>query len=348
MPTYRPMDGEIMENTKFVSRQAIARTRLGFSERGEGTGDFRSFETIDFAKPMSVILRRIYTGRYPEKHLFSSRKPMLVTSAVKDMTTTAGVARALNMLKKDVESNSEFSGPSASEDGTAIVYYTPAVASPLITVSLTLIFEDFDADLFMRASKLFVDLGRVPIFMPAAGYLLGASTLVKLGTNVASQILNGRPVLEENIQFDFSFGGGAIPKPGFWILSSGILDVKKYVFDATKGLVDKSSSGPYDGPEPVIVLTVDGAAAHDLHNFMPLLASASILGRFFNQKDGSEVGMETVLEAVKLYNDLSFRQKADEIKSRLAGLPADSPDRKKLEEAMKAFNENIGEKALKV
>jgi hypothetical protein len=348
MPIYRPIEGEIVEQTKFISRQAIARTRLEFAEQGEGSGDYRKFDPVDFGKPLSIVLRRIYTGRHPEKHLFSDRKPMLLSSAVKDITTTAAAARALNILKKSVGRNSTFSGPDASEEGTELIYYTPAMASPLITVSLTLMFEDFDQELFDRASKLFGDLARVPIFMPATGYLLGASTVLKLAGNVGSQLVNGHPVLEENMQFDFSFGGGSIPKPGFWILSSGILDVNQFVFDPDKGLIEKSNSTSYAGPDPVLIVTVDGKAINGLANFTPLLASASLLGRFFNQKDGSEVAMDTVLEAVRLYNDLSYRRKAEDTKTKLASLPANSPDRKKLEEEVQAFNNNIMEKRLQL
>src|SRR5437868_15518225 len=105
MPIYRPIEGEIVEQTKFISRQAIARTRLEFAEQGEGSGDYRPFEPVDFGKPMSIVLRRIYTGRYPEKHLFNDHKPMLVSSAVKDITTTAAATRALNILKKSVGRN---------------------------------------------------------------------------------------------------------------------------------------------------------------------------------------------------------------------------------------------------
>lgn len=60
-------------------------------------------------------------------------------------------------------------------------------------------------------------------------------------------------------------------------MSSGLLDVKKYVFDAARGLVDKSTSSPYDGPEPVIVLTVDGGMVNDLKSFTPLLGQGGVI-----------------------------------------------------------------------
>jgi hypothetical protein len=350
MPVYRPMGREIVEHSSFITRsQFPTEDNISYLIAPvEGTGVFRDFDPVGFGTPLNIVLRRVYTGQYPEESFLSRRKHMLVSSAVRDITTTSAGARALNILKQSVSSHSVFSGPDAAEEGTTLVYYTPAVASPFITISLTLIFEKFDQELFNYASKLFGNLAGVPIFMPATGYLLGASTVLKLAGNVGSEILNGTPVLNENLQLDFSFGGGGIPKSGFWILSSEALDVTRYHFDPDKGLIDASNSSPYDGPDPVIVVTIDGKAINGVSSFTPLLASASLLGRFFNQKDGSEVAMDTVLESVKLYNDLAYRKKAEETKNRLAQTAPGSPDRKKLEDQLKAFNQNIGEERLRL
>jgi hypothetical protein len=351
MPVYRPLEGEILQVSKYQSiAHADEADNISFAVQPvSAAGDkFRAFQPIDFGKPLSILIRKIYTGRFPEKHLFSSQKPMLVSSAIRDITTTSAGARALNVLKKAVDPGSVFSGSAADEDGTSLVYYSPAMASPFVTITLTMIFEDFPQELFDRASTLFGSLAGVPIFAPAMGYLLGASTVIKLTGNIGSQILNGHPALSENIQLDFSFGGGVMPTPGFWILSSGTVDTSKYQFDPNKGLIDKSTSSPYDGPDPIIVMTVDGGKVDGITNFTPLLAGASVLGRFFNQKDGSEVAMDTALDAVKLLNDLTYRKKAEETKARLASLPDGSPDRQKLQDALKAFNTNIGESRLKL
>ena len=93
------------------------------------------------------------------------------------------------------------------------------------------------------------------------------------------------------------------------------------------------------------MLSVDGAAVEGVSNFTPLLASASVLGRFFNQKENSEVSMDTALDAVKLLNDMTFRKKAEETKARINALPPNSAERKKLQDALSALNQNIGESA---
>jgi hypothetical protein len=350
MPVYRSLEGELITPSQFdaLSKKEAEGESFGFEPVSGGPGPFREFQPVDFGKPLSVLIRRIYTGRFPEEHMFSDRKPMLISTSVKDITTTSAGTRALNVLKNDVRPRSVFNGPGAAEQGTNLVYYSPAVASPFITVGMTMIFQDFDNDLFDRLSKLFSASAGVPVFMPAATYLIAASTVVKLAGEVGSQILNGHPVLDENIQLDFSFGGGPLPAPGFWILSSGTLDASKYQYDPTKGLVRKSDATPYNGADPVVVVTIDGTPVDGVSNFTPLLASSSVLGRFFNQKENSEVAMDTILDAVKLANDLTFRKKAEETEARLAKLSSGDPKRKNLEDALKAFNQNIGEARLQL
>ena len=352
MPVYRPLGEEILSSGQYVLRSTAEKESPAEESFGiepvSGAGAFRDFKPIDFARPLSIVIRRIYTGKFPEKHLFSDRKPMLISSSVKDITTTSAGARALNVIKNGVAPGSVFNGPGASEEGTALVYYSPAVTSPFITIGVTMIFENFDKELFERAAKLFSASAGVPIFMPAANYLLAAGTVLRLAGGIGGQLLNGQAVLNENLQLDFSFGGAGLPQPGFWILSSGTLDTSKYQFDPVKGLIHRSDSTPYDGPDPVVVVTVDGTAVEGVSNFTPLLASATLLSRFFNQKEGSEVPMDAVLDAVKLQTDLTFRKKAEEIKTKLTALPTGSPERLKLDDALKAFNQNIGESRLQL
>jgi hypothetical protein len=199
-------------------------------------------------------------------------------------------------------------------------------------------------------SALFGSLAGVPIFLPAAGYLMGASTIVKLAGDVGNQFLNGTPALQENLQLDFSFGGGAIPQAGYWILSSGVFDAVQFQYDPVRGLLDKSTSQPYSGEDPLVVLSVDGSAVDGVASFTPLAGSADILSHFFSQKDGSEVATDTILQAAKLVNDLNFRKKADETKAKLAALPANAgaEERKQLQDAFNTFNKNIGETRLQI
>ncbi len=306
----------------------------------------RGFVEVGIGKPLSIVLRQVYTGQFPQKHLFSSTKPMLLTTAIKDISTTSAAVRAVNIVKDKVSPHSSMAGPAATAEGTNLIYYSPAVVSPLINITVEMIFQDFDPQIFSRASQLFQNLGGVPIFMPASGYLMGASTVLKLAGNVGQALFDGQPVLSETMQLDFSFGGGSIPVPGFWVFSESPLDLKSFLFDPTQGLLDRDGK-PYSGDEPFVVLSIDGTKVESLANFSPLLASASVLGKFYNQKDGSEVLSDTILDSVKLFNDLSYRKKADALKQKLSALTEGSADFASVKGQLDAFIANIEEPLLK-
>jgi hypothetical protein len=349
MPVYHALGRELVSRNEFLVRSTEIEQALPFDVGTVAPGDaIRPFADIDFGKPLNILIRRVYTGRYPEKKMFSSRKPMLITSAIKDITTTSASAQAINVLKQSVSPNSVFSGPSAREEGTSLLYYSPAVASSLITLSVQMVFDNFDEELFTRASQLFTSLSGIPIFVPASGYLLGAASILKLASDVGSAVFTRGAALDESIELDFSFGGGSIPKPGFWVLSSAPLELQRYRFDPTSGLVEKTTGKSYDGDDPVIVLSLDGSHQPTLTNFAPLMASASLLGRFVGQKQGSEVMMDSVLSAMKLYNDFTYRKKAEDLQQQLAGLAPDNELRKKLQNQVEALNTSIGEPRLRL
>jgi hypothetical protein len=345
MPIYHPTNKGLVNREEFLSLKDDADISFAVGQ-ATASASARGFVQISVGQPLSIVLRQVYTGRYPEKHLFSNSKPMLLTTALKDITTTSAAVRAVNIVKDKVQPGKSFSGPAASAEGTNLVYYSPAVASPLITITVELVFQDLDPQIFDRASQLFSNLGGIPIFMPASGYLMGASTVLKLAGNIGQALLDGQPVLSESMQLDFSFGGGSIPVPGFWVFSANPIDLSTFNFDPTRGLTDKSGNS-YSGDEPFVVLSIDGAKVPGLSNFTPLMASASVLGRFYNQKDGSEVLSDTIFDSVKLYSDLTYRKKADDLKQQLADLQQGTKDYANAKSQYDALVANIQETLLK-
>ena len=349
MPIFHAIGQELISRSEYLARAAEMQQSAAFDVGlAEPAGSVRPFADIDFGRPLNIVMRKVYTGKFPQKKVFSSSKPMLITSAIKDITTTSAAAQAIHVLKQDVSAHSTFNGPGAREEGTQLVYYSPAVASSLITISIQMVFDDFDDELFTQASQLFTNLAGVPIFVPASGYLLGASTVLKLAGDLGGALFRNKAVLDESMELDFTFGGGAIPKPGYWVISPGSLDLSKFQYDPNRGLVEKSSGQTYSGDDPVIVLSIDGSEQPSLTNFSPLMASASVLGQFFNQKPGSEVVMDTVLSAVKLYNDFTFRKKAEELEQRLKAAPTGSDEQKLLQKQVAALNGSITEPRLKL
>lgn len=58
--------------------------------------------------------------------------------------------------------------------------------------------------------------------------------------------------------------------------------------------------------------------------------------------------MDSVLGAVRLYNDLSYRKKSEEIKQKLANLKPGDKDYKALQDQYAAFDANISEERLRL
>jgi hypothetical protein len=101
-----------------------------------------------------------------------------------------------------------------------------------------------------------------------------------------------------------------------------------------------------DPPDP-IVISVDGAPMEELANFAPTAASAAVLSRFFGIKDGQQLPLDTIIDAIKLFNDLKFRKEIDRLDDQLKALKPDDPKRPQLEEKRKALLGNIMEDLLK-
>jgi hypothetical protein len=117
-------------------------------------------------------------------------------------------------------------------------------------------------------------------------------------------------------------------------------------FEPKRGLID-SSSQPYTGDEPYIVLSLDGKQRDEFSTFTPTAASAAVMEKFFNLKDGTETAIDTLVSAVQLYNDSKYRSQADSVKQKLDAAAAGSDEAKALQERYNPLLANIQNDALK-
>ena len=83
MPVYHPLGQELVSRDEFLTRVAeVEPAAFDVTDVPAGEG-VRPFANIEFGKPLNILIRRVYTGKYPEKRLLNSRKPMLITSAIR-------------------------------------------------------------------------------------------------------------------------------------------------------------------------------------------------------------------------------------------------------------------------
>ncbi len=309
------------------------------------------FTPIGMGKPLTIQIRHVYTGQFPHTSFFSPHKDMVLTSAIKDITVYNAASRAVNFLRKGVPAQSNFDSPSASQQGTPLVCYVPAVTSPSSILTLEMVFDNFPDDFFTKLSSTFSSLAGIPIFLPASGYLLAGSVLVKLLGDLGHSLFDGHPAFDQNVNLDFDVPGAAPITADFRIVCNTDFDPTPYHFVPGKGLVD-SNGAPYSGDAPYVVLSLDGKEQPAYKDFTPTVASAALLKQFFDVQDGSSAVLDTFVDAMKLLNDSKFRTEADKVQAQIdklkaAGADDNSDEVKALLERKKALTANILEDVLK-
>ncbi|HEX8449525.1 MAG TPA: hypothetical protein VF652_08040 [Allosphingosinicella sp.] len=302
------------------------------------------FVPIGLGKPLTILIREIYTGRFPSKgFLGSSGKPMAVVTGLKDYSVYAASSRAVNYLLKDVKPHTRFKAPPTFTEGTNVVAYSPAVVTDSFHFTVELAFDKFDDHLFDVVSKGLSAAAGIPMIMPAAGYLLAASTLVKIGSNLADGLVDGRASFSVTDSFDFNLPGSAPPAADFRVLCH--FDAAGMTYDPARGLLNADGS-VYNGDEPYVVISLDGAVRKNLESFAPTVATAGIMKQFFNMRDGAEIVSTSLIDAMKLANDMKYRGEAAALRKQLESAAA--TDKAALQARLDALNKNILNEELRV
>jgi hypothetical protein len=302
-------------------------------------------ESIGTGKPLSIIMRHTYTGRYPKGIFGGTRSDLLITSAVRDVFATFNAApRAINMLRRRVPHHSTLAGIDATENGTPLIYYSPAVTQVSTTATIELSFDDYPDELVSRIGNAIVTAGGIPLFGPYGAVLIGVGLAMKLVSTVVNALTDSKPEFSISERLEFELPDGAPLTPGYRILCEPSFDPTPYSFKLGTGLID-ANGRPYTGDEPYVVLLLDGKKRDAFREFTPTAATAALLDRFLQQKDGSDLVISAIVDAVKLYSDFRFRREVDRLN---AMLPSDtnSEEYKALKKKIDALLANIGEPLL--
>lgn len=303
---------------------------------------------IGTGKPLSIIVRHLYTGRYPKGSAFgSARRDFLLSTAVRDVFATFSAApRAVNILKRRVPVRSDIASLAATESGTPLVYYSPAVTNVSTTVTVEMSFDDFPDVLVSQIGGAISAAGGIPLFGPYGPVMIGVGTAMKVLSSLVNSISDNKPEFSVSERLEFELPDGRDLEPGYRVLCESTFDPTPYTFKLDTGLVDSAGS-PYRGDEPYVVLLLDGTRHDAFKEFQPTAATAALLERFLQQKDGSDVGISGITDAVKAASDLRFRKEADKLTGELANLQPDSDQFKAIRKKVDALIANIDEKLLK-
>jgi len=297
--------------------------------------------------PLCVQIRHVYTGKYPKGgFLKSDEQPMVLTSALKDYATYAPATRAVNFLTR-VEAHKALTTPSATEAGTPIVAYYPAVVADSLTLTLDMAFDGFDESLVAGIGNAFKDLGGLPIFATIGGYLIAGGSLIKLAGDTADRLIDGTPKFSQTVELNFRPENGPVIGADLRVVCNNSFDPSGYRYDFGKGLISKTGDKVYDGDEPYIVLLIDGAERESLKNFAPTAITAAQLDKFFGAKPGAEVAIDGLVGAMKLWNDFTYREQADAVAKKMADSSLSADQKKVLKDKFDALVKNIQSDELK-
>lgn len=285
------------------------------------SGETVPFEPIGLGVPLTIQIRHIYTGKYPEKSVFDSTKDMLVTSAMKSIAIFNAAPRAVNFLQQNVKKYSNISNPAATEQGTPLVHYTPALTEKNTILTLEIGFDEFPDDVFNVFGEAFNQAASIPLFVSASTYLLAAGSITKLLGEIGSCLFDSQPKFKATEPLSFEYPGNIIPKADFRIITEQNfpLDVLKAYKCSTTGLVD-SNGQLYNGEYPYIIISLDGRVNDEYKDFRPTAASAVQLERFYKIREGGDQRLGPILEGLKLYNDFEFRIRAEKISKEMEAL----------------------------
>jgi hypothetical protein len=309
----------------------------------KGDGERIDFVPIGLNKPLTIEIRHIYTGEYPKPTFFGKTKDMLVTTALKSISTYEAAPRAVNLIMKNVASFSNIRTPPATEKGTPLVYYSPAQTVPATILTLEIGFDEFPEEIFGMLSTALMKAAGIPIFVSQSIYLTAAGAIAKLVGEIGKRLFDSNPLFKATVPLNFLRPGEISPIADFRLIvedsiqESALQDLK---VNEDGILVDKKEK-QFDGDFPYAVISLDGRENKTYEDFTATAAGAVLLEKFYNIKEGQEQPLEPLFEAVKLYNDLQFRKKAEGIAKQLESLNKESEEYKMKSEAYKAAVANI-------
>lgn len=305
------------------------------------TGERVPFEPVGLGKPLTVEIRHVYTGRFPETNFWGAREAdMMVTSAIRSIAAFNAAPRALNFLEKGVQPNSNVRSVTATEQGTPVIYYVPALVERASVLTLEAGFNNFPEETFDMVSSAFEEAAGIPLFFSAGAYLLAAGTITKILAHLADNLIDTSPEFRATEPLSFLRPGDIPPAADFRLIVEGDVEpalLREHAV-GSDGVLRDSNGEPYSGDTPYVVISLDGRKNEEYEAFAPTAASATLLDRFFGLNDGQEKPLGPLLDALKLYNDLKFRQKADELAKDLEGL---DPNSERYEQKKKEYDATV-------
>jgi len=307
------------------------------------------FKEIGIGKPLSAEILCIYSGDFIHGFLAGKKRDLLCVSGVKSSATFDATSRALNILEPKVKERA-YLNFSSLQACTPYIYYTKAVDADSLILTVELDGDSYNEGLFNTISDLIGKAAGLPLFMPAASYLLAGSQLAKIAAEGGNALFESTPFLSASTTIRFATGGMPtnIARSMVICRDEHISEFDGYKTEVTDFNGDNrmrlvKDKKAYEGKAPYMIVNIDGAEKPSLESFTPTLASNAILKRFYGGNNKIEEASKILLDALSLYSDFNYKSKADKLKRRMEELSdkKDSPEYKNAESLYKAYVANI-------
>jgi len=316
-------DGEVLQDSVSFKEGTVLKGNI----EGEVHPDGVPFTPIGIGRPLSIEILATYTGDAPNKFLGGKRDIMLVSGTRSVHTLNASV-RGLNLLRRRAGDNQIIS-PGAFDEGSRVVYYTPALDADAVHFSFELIADTFPEQTFSDISTLFTSAAGLPVFLPAAPFLLAGATVASI-IGKLGRALDSGPFMDGNGTLEIRTPGEAraIARRMIIFDNKDRNKLMAYRPGHIKGpgdewqpaLVHRQSGKAYDGDAPYLLINVDGSTKPQLNDFLPQAATVAQLDKFYGKKQPGSAALNALQEAMSLYNDLSYSRKIKTQKNLLSGI----------------------------
>lgn len=306
-----------------------------------------AFAEVGIGRPLSVEILTIYIGDAPRK-FFGGRPDLLVVSGIKSVQTYDAAPRAINQIQKNIK-DYQYLKPGAFSNGSSIVYYTPSLDASTVFISFELVVDSLRRDTIDAVSNLFAHTAGLPIFIPGQSYMLAGSAIVQLVGDLIDAF-ESAPYLVGSMDLRFLTSGIPVFQAGHYVIYNRddrnefrdheLSVVNDGFGNLTTTLIHKQSRAEYKGDAPYIIVNVDGRERPDLEGFTPKLASAAILDQFYGRNKGGQI-VKTLESALDLFNDLSYRQRAERLLEKMKGYAPNSEEYILAKALLEAYLKNI-------
>lgn len=321
----------------------IALDHRDFQRGREAVANVVPFEMIGLGRPLTVILETVYVGSYPDTLRFwpgLDNGDILVTSAHKPFQNIEAAPRAVHALVERAPRRKHLE-QSAAERGSRLIYYTAAVtdASTLFTVEIS-VDREFSSELAESLGKAVSAAGALPVFAPAAPYLIAAGVAIPIANKAANLLASPRPYYAETVNVNFGLAGIEAAQARALVLHPGDDDAQFAGYTlGSDNLLRDAEGHAYEGDLPYVVLSLDGTAHADLEGWTAEAASAVLLERFFDPDERLSKALDLTTEALGYFNDVKYQERA--LKAQKAAAASTGPERERLEKLAMAYIKNI-------